>query len=559
MEAADLKILYQIPLPKIILTKDLILNYKTEIGNSNILIVIMISQTMDMEIMEATAQTLNYMRQVRILWLVENVIEMDNFRELELQHYHWKNLQNTTLTTFVDLVATRSLIYQDEKKNIKINGLVARMILLFAEYFNATLQMYLSLENLDYVPHFDVINDKVDANLLDVSMTLDNYYQNRGLNMSDVYEIDQINGLVARMVILFAEYFNANLKMYQPLENQDNNISHYGVISDMVDDNLVDIAMSLDGYYKNSWLNMSDVYEIDQIMIMVPLSNPYTLREIFGILLDFYFFGFMLSCYFLISLVYCILDYYLDGVWQYLNLALNPKVFPGILGYSFQMRSSKLLSHKVVYILIGFIGLNACTQFSARMNSLYTTPPYHSQIQTFDDLRRSDIKLLIDIDDVPRLKLLLPEVKINTVSTNITHFLKVRRDFNTSYCYLVRTAPWYIYTQIQNYFSFKLFHTPRDLFILHVTLWGFKLQFNSPLMEPLNYLIHLVHAYGLPEAWLRSVFTDLLKLKKISLKNINPSVEVTFLTVTDLFWIWMLVAIGWIVSAFVFFLELCNE
>ncbi|XP_011294163.3 uncharacterized protein LOC101891246 [Musca domestica] len=530
-EVELLKTLCGFPLTKIIITKDVVFEYKHKIGNSNILAVILVSGLMDEKIMEAMAQTLNYMRQVRILWLVEGVSDKEGFLDTILNksrlykmtnvilnfiesqpgqlyflkpypnyhwitsenkeddlyyHQHWRNLENTTLVTYADQISPHSFLYEDnnEKKNIRINGLVARMVLLFAEHFNASLQMYQPLQVGNQIPHFSIINDMVDANLLDIPMALDSAYDDR-------------------------------------------------------------------------WFNMSDVYELSAIMIMVPLSKQLELREIFSVLLDPYFFGCLVASSLLLSSVHCLIDFCVDGFWQYLNLLLNDKVLPGVLGQSCEMRSKhQWASHRIIYLLVGFVGLHISTQFSARMNSLFTSPPYHRQIRTFEDQRGSPVKLLVDTADAYKLSYYYDEKNIDAIFTNTSHMLEVRASLNTSYCYLARSSSWNVINQVQSHFANKLFYTPEEMYILSMTIWGFKLQFNSPFREPLNDLIHWVHAYGFRQAWYRSAFSDLLKLKWISLRNLNPMVELKVFTAHDLFWIWMLLVIGLSCGGVVFMLEL---
>lgn len=191
------------------------------------------------------------------------------------------------------------------------------------------------------------------------------------------------------------------------------------------------------------------------------------------------------------------------------------------------------------------------------MNSLFTSPPYHPQVRTFAELKRSQIKLLVDIADARKLGYFYSERNINAIYTNTSNFIEVRASLDNTYCYFVRTDSWSIFDEIQKYFSKKIFHVPDDLVLFSLAMWGFKLQFNSPFKEPLNYLIHQVRSYGLREAWRRSIVSDLLKLKEISLWEPNPTVERMYLTVDDLFWVWVMVAVGCSGGAVVFFVELC--
>lgn len=344
--------------------------------------------------------------------------------------------------------------------------------------------------------------------------------------------------------------------MYHPLE-VGNKLTHFSVILEMVDANLLDIPMAVDGSYDDRWFNMTDPYEIDQIMIMVPLSPQYTLHEIFGVLMDPLFFACLMGFSLLLSLAHVVIDYYADGVWRLMDILMSEKVFPRLMDQVFLIRTSEWWSHRIIFFLIGFTGLNLYAQFSGRMNSLFTSPPYHPQVRTFAELKRSQIKLLVDIADARKLGYFYSERNINAIYTNTSNFIEVRASLDNTYCYFVRTDSWSIFDEIQKYFSKKIFHVPDDLVLFSLAMWGFKLQFNSPFKEPLNYLIHQVRSYGLREAWRRSIVSDLLKLKEISLWEPNPTVERMYLTVDDLFWVWVMVAVGCSGGAVVFFVELC--
>lgn len=118
--------------------------------------------------------------------------------------------------------------------------------------------------------------------------------------------------------------------MYHPLE-VGNKLTHFSVILEMVDANLLDIPMAVDGSYDDRWFNMTDPYEIDQIMIMVPLSPQYTLHEIFGVLMDPLFFACLMGFSLLLSLAHVVIDYYADGVWRLMDILMSEKVFPGLM------------------------------------------------------------------------------------------------------------------------------------------------------------------------------------------------------------------------------------
>lgn len=515
--------------PKVIVSTNQKFCYK-DIFNSDILIILKISSGGYDELMMTAAFTLNYMRHSRIIMIAENLedrgeflsdikklcqdnrftnvllIFSNNISKAEFPFYllipypqyhwqqrfanhssyfseHWRNLHNITLMTFVEQTSSRALIFSDAQGKLQMNGFVARLLMLFAERFNATLQMYWPLK----------VGNK----------------------------------------------------------------THYTIINQMVADNMLDIPMALLSGMLGEWRNISDAYETNQIVLMVPLAKKLTTQEIFGVLLDEYFFAYFLITSLLLSLMHALIDYCLDGLWSHLDCVINHKIWPGVLGQSFRVNLRPMTSLKLIYFLVGFSGLYMTTLFSASINTLFTTPPYHSQIQTFDDLIGSTQKILISTSDAAETGNFMEPFKSSVIlSTNTSYVHENRRTLNTTYCYFATSATYNILWRQQIFGGGQTFHTPKAMMFFGMLPWGFRLQFNSPYMEALNYLIHQVHSVGLAEAWQASLFMDMVKLKQISIGDTNPAQNLRVLRANDLFWVWMIVVIGLGISFVAFVFEL---
>ncbi|XP_073821242.1 uncharacterized protein [Musca autumnalis] len=401
-------------------------------------------------------------------------------------HYtqHWRNFQQKSLLTFTDQTPPRALLFQDPKtKELRLNGFIPRMVMLFAQHFNANLVMFPGLE------------------------------------------------------------------LGKPI--------HYTLINEMLEDAQFDIPMVLDTGPEEKWLNMSYPLEVAQGIFMVPCAQPRTIREVFNILLGWNFFGSIAICTAALSLIHSLYDYAFFRHWRSTSLLLNERILPGVLGQSFVARKTKLQGLKIIYFLLFFAGLNISTQFSARVQTLFTSPTYHQQIESMEQLKQSSLKILLDAIEAQYILPHIENVKSSLrITQNSSYFQENRQHFNTQYGYYSSSTLWQIYTRKQQYFTHKVFCTSDGLTVFRLLPWGFRLQHNSPYQEPLNYLIHQVHAAGLIQAWHSSTFSDMLKLKMISIRDPNPERAAKVLVVNDFYWTWLIISIGSGLGLLVFAVEL---
>uniref|UniRef100_A0A1I8NYG7 Ionotropic receptor n=1 Tax=Stomoxys calcitrans TaxID=35570 RepID=A0A1I8NYG7_STOCA len=379
-----------------------------------------------------------------------------------------------------------------------------------------------------------------------------------------VYEADdgtlKMNGFITRLVMLYAEKFNASLQMYEPLSV--GKAIHYRVVNQMANASLLDIPMALDLVLdQNMILQQSAYFELTAIEVIVPCAGALTVEEIFALLLNGYFFGCVAINVLLFSVAHSLIDYYFQGIAMGLNFMLNDRIMPGVLGLAFKGRHSPRKTLKLVYILVSFTGLNLATQFGAHINTLFTSPPTHKAIDTFEDLHRSAVKVLMDEMDTRKFGYIRELFGSSLlISTNSSFVLEHKNKFNHSFGYLVSTATWDLFVRRQQFDPQNSFCRMKGLEVFPgLAPFSVDLQENSPHKQPLDYLIYRVHEVGLKEAWQASTFLDLMRLKKIPIHDQNPSQEVRALQARDLLWIWLIVIIGCGLSLLMFFLELCLD
>ncbi|XP_073821547.1 uncharacterized protein [Musca autumnalis] len=534
-EDARLADIYSFSHPKIFLSKNLEFVYKLEKYNSEILAIILMENALNVELMEIAARSLYYIRQSRVLIIAQNIRDKEDYMDTclnLLQEYPMTNV----LLHFMESSQEIPLDYQQLKPYPKFHWQVKSL--------RETKLVY-------YPQHW--------RNLHGVNITT---HTDQNIPGTIAYKDEQgnwkLNGHVARLVLLFVEHFNGTVRMYKTLNESD--VGHFTIVADMATKRLIDIAMCLHvistpGH--STWIYASDVYEIGQGMLIVPCAQPLNTRDMFRILLNEYFFGTVVICSVLFSFLHFLIDYYFDGDLNYLNLLFNNRIIGGVLGLSFSGRRSPWRGLKLIYILLFIAGLNINTQFSANMNTLFTSPPHYRQIETLADIRESPLKINILKADLSVMGGIMLDIFRSLVITeNITEYRRMRFDFNTTTGYYTPMYLWKLFNFKQKYHRYKSFCTYDNLTVHRFIPWNVLLQPNSQYKDAFNYLLHRVHQAGMLDAWYASAFYDLVKLKRLSLVDPNPERGPQAMTVDDLQIAWLVIVIGLVVSGAIFFLEL---
>ncbi|XP_013108038.2 uncharacterized protein LOC106087527 [Stomoxys calcitrans] len=522
---------YQFDIPKVIISQEQTFAFK-DFYNSEMLVIFIMSQGLDFEMMQTAADTMNYMRQSRILMVAENIMDENNFKKEFLLVCQSLKMTNVFL------------VFSLEPKEK------------LAEYFTLNpypvyhLRKWLNKDITFFPDHWRNMHNKSLKTFVDQS-------SKGNLVFKDLKGNIQITGYVANLILLFAQYYNASLSMLYPLVVGDK--LHFDVVHQMVLDNLLDVPIAMTPMARTLTRNATDFYEINQLIMMVPLSQRLTVHEIYGVLMNGYFFAYVLLGSLLLSIVHWLIHYMGYGASDGLDMLFNSKVLPGILGLSFSSPPHPAISMKIVYLLLGFVGLYTTTLFGATNKTLFTTYPSHGEIQTFQDLMHTSLELLAVEQDVIHFYQMTegaPKVRIKL--GNVSYVQEQRTKLNPAFCYSSTSTFYDTLRRQQQFWSRPTFYAPKDMVLLSLLPWSFPLQFNSPYLQPLNYLIHRVHAAGLVQAWRNSLFYDLLKLKEISIKDRNPLPGPRVLKVDDLFWVWMIMVIGLAASTLVLVFELCH-
>ncbi|XP_075158084.1 uncharacterized protein LOC142231357 [Haematobia irritans] len=500
--------------------------------NMEILTLIIMEKNMDIEAIETCSEILHMRRQSRIWTIAVNINDTEKFKEDLKPHVQHYKTTNMILSFFYDYIENNITYYSLKPypqyhwilKNHKLNGNIY-----YPQYWR----------NMLGAPLFSFTGQDPPGAL--VFMDEDGKLK--------------FNGYVARMVLLFAEIFNATLQMYRPLKLGE--LLSYDDINILVNEELLDIpmALSVELTYKDVEKN-SVYFDVIRPSIALPCPLRLTIREVFGLLLNRDFFGCVLVCALTLSILHSLIDYYFDDIFDPVKFFINDHTLPGILGQSFTTRNSPWRGLKIVYLLVSFAGLNIGTQFAANVSTLFSEQPYHKDIKTLKDFGKSSHNLLILEAHAKETRSNHPHmVNSITATLNGTDIINHIRVFNTSYGYAVTPPTWILFSGRQQFYSHKIFCQLNDPTFGRLLFHSVALYPQSPYREALNYLILRIHELGLIQAWHSSTFQDMVKLKLISLRDGNPMLDRRILAAEDFFWIWMVIIIGLSLAMIVFVIE----
>ncbi|XP_061391412.1 uncharacterized protein LOC133326824, partial [Musca vetustissima] len=478
---------------------------------------------LDLELLTIGSTILEYQRQRRVFIVALNVkegVEREDFKVVLL-----RNLENYKMTNV--------LLYflQGHQDMSQPEMYVLKPYPSYHWHKKSDQDTY-------YPPHWRNMRNKT-------LITLNGQDPPAGLVYLDANGRYQMNGYMARLIMLFAERFNATLEMHKSFKF--GNMLSYRSINELSLKGELDIPMASSFHSDNTFpqIQKTVYYEMIKPFMMVPCPKQLTYREVFAVILNKYFFGGLVGCYLLLSVIHTVVDFYFDGLWNFINFILNEKILPGLFGQAFISSNSPWRSLKIVYLLVSFIGLNIAVLFGANIKTLFTQPPYHKYIETHQDLRESPIKILTDTFYAQVLTPFYGKDSVVTAPSD-TAYLKQKSRFNSSYAYFISSTEWKaLFSRRQQFYKQKQFCIARQIIPQDFFIYSILLQKNSPYLEPLNEHILRVHELGFMEAWQSSTFMDMMKLGNISLFDGYTNLDdQKILTVDDLFWIWMIVVEG---------------
>ncbi|XP_037941259.1 uncharacterized protein LOC119674205 [Teleopsis dalmanni] len=374
--------------------------------------------------------------------------------------------------------------------------------------------------------------------------TLPDQYEPRTVLYKDLDGGNKISGYVAKLIQLYAKRYNASLQFLFPLKIGQ--IIHSNAMKKFSENRTLDLPMSITTIENlQTSHEVSYPVEMNSLLTMVPATGSISTENIYLIILGKKLIIVLIFMIFSFSVLITIAD-----------------ILPGILGQSYVLHTQPKPAQKFVYLSIFVLGLTLNTLYAAHLKTLITSHPSLRAIMSFDDLRNMNLNILVDeidvnLTDIIRGRQVLDKIRDLMKMTDTATFRSHRSNLNTSYAYTVPSPIWRCFEEQQHFFTRKLFYAPKSMLILEMTHSGIPLQKNSVLKESLDQYIYQVHAAGFLKYWYANTFRDMVSAKKIAITDRSEIEKFNNLRIQDLYWIWILIGCGYMLSTIAFLVELC--
>ncbi|XP_054736700.1 uncharacterized protein LOC129243594 [Anastrepha obliqua] len=506
--------------------------------NSNILTVICLQEQLNLKLLSIMAANLQHRRQTRIILRIA-VAKPSPTLLTTLRNYLEVQIMSNVIAIFNDFY-TQSLIYR------------------YYPFPSGRWMPELLNQTQSYFPcHYTNLQGRT-------FITLPAQTEPRTMIYEDASGQQHLSGYIGRLMIAFAEKYNATFQYLHPVTPGDG--LHVSVLGGYIMQGILDIAITLSpsSYdVKATYPYMSYTVESIEWFIVLPCPQPLEYSKIYLMVVTTQ----VITILAILGLLFSILDNFINhkfykksNDFNLVNVLVNDNIFRGIFGLSLLIQNRPILSMKILYTFLFLLGLFVSSLYSAYFQSLFTSPPLKPRILTFDDMRRANFKVMFDRNEIETIrKGLGPE--FNKIFKDILQladtktFRRHRSEYDTTYGYSMPESIWPIFELQQQTFERKVFCLAPTLKFFGHALMSIPLADNSYLREPLNEIIFRVIETGLVEQWRTMTFMDMLATGKLSLKD-NSSIEYFHdIRVEDMTLPWYLLVCGLGVSSVVFIVE----
>ncbi|XP_055854416.1 uncharacterized protein LOC129918090 [Episyrphus balteatus] len=309
-------------------------------------------------------------------------------------------------------------------------------------------------------------------------------------------------------------------------------------------------------FLENSFEWYTYPYTLFDWGVMLPVEPNIPIYKVFVYVFDWKAFGIVIVLLILLSVSLEATAYFL-GPHRFFfkrKLICNIDCLRGLLGQSFSQTPTASISAKILYSLIFLLGIMIVTSYDAFLQSFMTQPPSEKVIRSFEDLQKSDLKILTFQPDMDELLIKLRPKFMKKYSnvflgeTSMEAFYNRRDSFDTKYAYTVTEMKWYVYEYQQKFLGQKLFRRSEELVLVKNVLAAISINENSIYKQILNFHILETQSSGLMDYWIKGEFYELIKIGKIKKIHFEFDEEVEPLKVEDLKWVWILMGFALMVA-----------
>ncbi|XP_017124276.2 uncharacterized protein LOC108144143 [Drosophila elegans] len=369
----------------------------------------------------------------------------------------------------------------------------------------------------------------------------------------------QMTGYLTHFYRNFASSLNTSLRVRWDLV-PENEAPSQNVTSALLRDGLVDFPLVLTTLAPEPFYP-SYVGEITSWFLMLPVEPDMPLSSLYFNLKGWrYFLGLMIILALLLANAHR-----LEAGEGLLTLRcgdiFGDHVLRAILAQSFVMPHRLSLSRTLLYSLLMMAGLIVSTFYSVNLATLLVNPPAAYRILSYNDLRRTHVKILISQQELPTLnesmgkELLAENLDIFEITPSLVEFLAKRNELNTSFGYPVTNILWPLLQLKQIRMRRPVFRKSNEISFMPFMPVTMPMARNSIYRDAFNrYLSHTLDS-GLYNLWFRRSFNELMAVGKLNYSVDHSDGGYHDLIWKDLYYVWIAYIGGTIVSLLVLLLE----
>lgn len=381
---------------------------------------------------------------------------------------------------------------------------------------------------------------------------------------AQLYSTIEAFGYIARIVHSFSDWVGSGLRLHI---TSDSALEKIGKKMEKLElESHSDFSTAFEKFYINQNLHeiqkMSTVLEIMPWLIIVPVSKPLPI--------EYYIFKpFDGIVWFLIILTVISISVIAKG-----NFLVNFCDFlRATLSQSYIFHSiSKTSKWHIMCVGFGFI---FTTWYISLIGSFVTTNLYNKPLKTFEDIRKSGLKILIDNQ---------AEISFSEISQNFDIFQIISRvKFfqhgnlnNDSYGYLEYGDRWEYYFKPRMAYDNRQYFRATGLVVSYFPI-SFQMKINFIYREKFNRFLNLIRDVGLYQGWTKKSFTEAINyklkgvLKLCKAYDFNPQFnfadkvsskelpKIRVLEIKYFMYILIMIIVGWSLSIFILLIECFNK
>ncbi|XP_017080101.1 uncharacterized protein LOC108113905 [Drosophila eugracilis] len=372
----------------------------------------------------------------------------------------------------------------------------------------------------------------------------------------------ELTGYVYKFLVEFTQRYNFTFRWQRPIKEGER--LNLILLRNMTLNGTINMPISLCGFELPTEFGVfSNIFDMENWYIMVPRAQEIPTADVYVVMCSGNFLIVLLIFYCIFTILdTCFGPLLLKKRVDWTNLVLNERMISGIMGQSFNMCARHTISSRVTNATLFLLGLVLSTLYAAHLKTLLTKRPTSSQITTFEQLRDSPVNVFFEEAERFYLKEFMWQRPIRAIKDQL-HFagtgeyFALRSGLNRSNAFSILTSEWQIVAKRQELFKQPVFTVRPQLRVISTSvLLSLVMQSNSIYEHHINDLIRRSQSAGIVEYWKQQTLREMITMGMISQKDPFPYVTFREFKVSDLLWIWILLAIFLTLSCFIFLCEL---